>query len=360
LNKKRLILISLIALAVLALSGCASGAGVSVNWPGLAADSEKAYISSTSFIYAVDLKTGKEVWHYPDKADNALHFYANPVLTADGQLLIGSAGTKHPFVSLNTKTGKENWTGPFLKAKGIWIAPPLVMNDLIYAPNADGFLYILKLDGTFVESVELGGALWSAPGSDGKLIYVASLDHHLHIIDPASPQSSRSIDLGGAIPGGPSIGNAGAYVGTFSSKMELVKSNGDRQTLSDSVGRIWGAPVIDAVDGETLYYADLDGNVYSYDLTKGKQNWTGVKPDGPVVGSLLVNGDQIYVVTEAGTLVALDRSGKSIWDKVVGGKIYTTPVLSNDLILVAPYQADFLLAAFDADGKQAWTFAPAK
>lgn len=355
-NIKRLILISLLALAALALSGCSS-AGASVNWPGLAADTEKAYLSSTSFIYAVDMKTGKEVWHYPEKADNALHFYANPVLTADGQLLIGSAGTKHPFVSLNTETGKENWTENFTKAKDIWIAPPLVLNDLIYAPNADGFLYILKLDGAFVGSVELGGALWSAPASDGKLIYIASLDHHLYVIDPANPQSFKSADLGGAIPGGPSIGTDGAYAGTFSSKMEFVKSNGDHQTLGDSVGRIWGAP---AVDGEILYYADLDGNVYSYDLSAGKQNWTGVKPDGPVVASPLVNGDQIYVVTEAGTFVALDRAGKTIWDKAVGGKIYTTPVFSTDLILVAPYQADFLLAAFDADGKQAWTFTPAK
>ncbi len=71
-------------------------------------------------------------------------------------------------------------------------------------------------------------------------------------------------------------------------------------------------------------------------------------------------GDQIYVATEAGTLVALDRDGKTVWEKTVGGKIYTTPVLSGDLILVAPYQAEFVLAAYDADGKQAWTFTPAE
>jgi len=30
------------------------------------------------------------------------------------------------------------------------------------------------------------------------------------------------------------------------------------------------------------------------------------------------------------------------------------------LILVAPYQAEFVLAAYDAQGKQAWTFTPEK
>jgi outer membrane protein assembly factor BamB len=74
------------------------------------------------------------------------------------------------------------------------------------------------------------------------------------------------------------------------------------------------------------------------------------------VANLLVAGDQIYVVTEAGTFVALDREGKTVWEKTIGAKVYTTPVISGDLILVAPYQGEFVLAAYDAGGKQAWTF----
>ena len=93
-NTKRLILISLLVLGSLILSACTSGRGVSNNWHGVAADAERAYVSNGSFVYAVDLKNGKEVWHYPDKADAKIVFFATPVLTADGQLLIGSAGTK--------------------------------------------------------------------------------------------------------------------------------------------------------------------------------------------------------------------------------------------------------------------------
>jgi outer membrane protein assembly factor BamB len=109
----------------------------------------------------------------------------------------------------------------------------------------------------------------------------------------------------------------------------------------------------------------LNGKVYSFDLASGNENWS-VLPAGSVVASLLIVGDQIYVASEPdsktgiGTLVALDREGKTVWSKEVGGKLYTTPVASGDLILVAPYLADFTLAAYDADGKQAWTFTPAK
>ena len=44
-----------------------------------------------------------------------------------------------------------------------------------------------------------------------------------------------------------------------------------------------------SIDGETLYYADLDGIVYSLDLASGNQNWDA-QPDGPVVASLLIVG----------------------------------------------------------------------
>lgn len=343
-------------LGSLILSACSGGRGVSNNWHGLTADSERAYLSDGTFVYAVDLKTGKEVWHFPPQADSKMMFYATPVLTADGQLLIGSAGTKHPFYSIDSATGKENWAVPFTENKGAWLASPLVVNDRIYAPNTDGFLYTIDMNGkSAADPIELGGALWSAPSTDGTLLYVTSLDHHFHVIDPTSGQSKTPIDLGGAAPSSPAVGDGMVYVGSFAATVEAIQANGDHKVIATADNWIWGSPIL---DGNTLYYADLDGKIYSLDLASGKQNWDTVQPDGPVVASLLVVGDQIYVGTEAGTLVALDRDGKTLWDKTVGGKIYTTPVLSGDLILVAPYTADFILAAYDAEGKQAWIFTP--
>jgi outer membrane protein assembly factor BamB len=280
------------------------------------------------------------------------------VLTEDGQLLVGSAGTSYPFVSLDPATGKEKWVESFTKAKGKWLASPLVMNGTIYAPNTDGFLYILDTNGKeAADPIELGGALWSTPSTDGTLLYVASLDHHVHIIDPARGTVVKSIDLGGAIPSSPAVGDNGVYAGSFASTVEFVQSNGNHEVVANVGSWVWGSPV---VDNGTLYYADLNGKVYSLDLASGKQNWDAVQPSGPIVASLLVTTDQIYIATESGSLFALDRDGQTVWEKTVGGKIYTTPVLSGDLILVAPYQAEITLAAYDLQGKQAWTFTPAK
>ncbi|MBI5823535.1 MAG: PQQ-binding-like beta-propeller repeat protein [Chloroflexi bacterium] len=354
---KRFLLISLLALGAIILSAC-SRAPISTNWAGLAADAERAYLSNGAFLYAVDVQSGREAWRYPAEANTKRIFYAAPVLTQDGQLLIGSAGTDHPLISLNPETGKENWAENFTGAKGAWMASPLVFNEKIYAPNTDGFLYILDMEGKqAADPIELGGALWSTPSTDGTLLYVTSLDHHFHVIDPAANQINETIDLGGAAPGSPAVGADGVYVGSFASTIEFIQSNGNHEVITTAGNWIWGTPVI---DGNTLYYADLDGVVYSLDIDSGRQNWDGVQPDGPVVASLLVVADQLYVATESGSFFALDREGKIAWEKTPGGKIYTSPVLSGDLILVAPYQAEFALVAYDAEGKQAWTFTPEK
>jgi outer membrane protein assembly factor BamB len=355
LNTKRLILISLIALGALVLSAC-SGRTVSNNWHGLAADVERAYVAGGSFVYAVDLKNGNEVWRYPTEVNNKLVFYASPVLTADGQLLVGSAGTTHSLVSIDPVTGKENWVETF--GQGIWIASPLVLNETIYAPNTDGFLYIRNLNGKeAADPIKLGGALWSAPATDGTLLYVASLDHHVHVIDPARGTVVKSIALDGAIPNSPVVGADGVYVGSFASTVEFVKPDGSHEVVTKADNWVWGSPVL---DGETLYYADLNGAIHSLDIPSGKQNWDGVQPDGPIVASLLLAGDQIYAATESGNLVALNRDGTIAWEKPLDKAIYTAPVAAGDLILAAPYQADIVLAAYDMEGKQAWTFTPAK
>lgn len=358
-NRKKIYLVLLIAFGAFLLSACASRASLVNTWPGLAADGERAYLASGSHIYAVDVASGQEVWRYPAETDSNIVFYANPVLTADGQLIAGSEGNNHELVSIDPATGKDNWAAPFIDARGKWVGSPLVFQETIYAPNSDGFLYILGMDGKQVsEPLELGGALWSAPVTDGGYIYVTSLDHHLHIIDPAGNSLvGKPVDLGGATPGSPAAGDGGVYVGSFSSNIQFVKSSGENEAIFTAADWIWGAPAI--ADG-TLYFGDLTGNLYSMDIASGRQNWDTVKPDGPVVASPLVLGDQVYVVTEAGSFLALDRDGKIVWEKTVGGKLYTNPVLSGEFIIVAPYRAEFALAAYDAEGKQAWTFTPAK
>ena len=356
---RRFSLIILVVLAALLLSSCSGAAMRGSSWSGLAADDSMAYLADGNLVYGVSLSDGREAWRYPDKADSKKQFFSTPVLTPDGQLLVGSAGSDNGLFSLDPKTGKENGNNwPFVGAKDRWIASPLVVNDTIYAPNGDGSLYALDLKGNLLWSKDLGSALWGQPVSDGKLVYVAALNHIVYALDPQKEDIVWQTKLDGAIPGSPTIGPDGTlYVGTFGSKLEAVSSKGQVLWSADTQGWIWGGPVL---DGDSLYFGDLDGYFTSVNATTGKQDWAPVQPDGPIVGSPLALPDYFVVGTESGTVYAIDRQGKTVWDQPVTGKLYSAPVSAGDLILVAPMEADFVLAALDKNGTQVWKFTPQK
>ena len=124
------------------------------------------------------------------KASNSLQFIAQPVVAPDGTIVIGSSGSDHRLVALDpsqvsgdlVKTPAEKWI--FTEAKSSWVAGALILNDKVFAPNSDGSLYVLDLqDGssskTALQTINLGGALWAQPSTDGNLVYVASVDHYL-------------------------------------------------------------------------------------------------------------------------------------------------------------------------------------
>ncbi len=366
-KSKYFLFVLVVALAALVLSGCSSR-GLSNSWPGLASDGETAYLASGQYLYAIDLKNGKEIWRYPAKASNSIHFIAQPVVAPDGSIIIGSSGTDHRLVALDptqlsgdtAKTPAEKWV--FNEARSSWVAGALILNDKVFAPNADGTLYVLDFQNgssskTALEKIRLGGALWAQPSTDGNLVYIASLDHFLYGIDPDTYEFAwPAVDLGGAAPGTPLVGPDGnVYVGSFDSEVVKVDpTTGADTVVTDTPGWVWSGPV---TDGQNIYFGDLEGNFFAVDAASGSQAWS-IQPDGPVVGSPLVTSETIVFATESGSVYAVDSAGEIVWQHDVGGQIYTSPVASTDRIIVAPMQAEFSLAMLDADGNQAWTFQP--
>jgi len=370
--RKKILFISMVLLGAVLLSACTGGAVRGSSWPGLTADGDVAYLASGGFVYAVNLKDGREIWHYPASAGGAkLIFYAAPIVTEDGLIIVGSAGTEHDLIAINptdidpeTNSPKNAWT--FSDAKDHWVASPLVVGDKLFAPNADGNLYILDLsDGQSqkqaVKVVELAGRLWAQPVTDGELVFVTSLDHSVFAVDVETYDIVWHEDVGGAIPGSPTIGSDGMlYVGSLASKLEKFNpKTGQHTSVLEANEWVWSTPV---VDGDALYFGDLEGNFYSFDVSTGSLNWS-VQPDGPITANAIVQSDHILLATESGNIYALDKDGKTLWfedvrDEKLNGKIYTSPIVASDLILIAPLETEFSLTALDMNGRTVWTFVP--
>ena len=347
---KRFTLVSFVILGALLLSACSGAGARGASWPGLAANGDSAYLAAGQFIYAVRLNDGAKLWEYPAQGGSQV-FNANPVLTPDGQLLVASAGTDHGIYSLDQRTGKERWTAPFTGATDLWVAAPLLVGDTIYAANTDGTLYALKAStGEKTWSLPISGQIWGSPVTNGKLIFVASLDHFLYAVDPQAQKIAWKVDLGGAAPSAPLLSKDGTtlFLGSSARKIFAIDTaTGSIHWSADSKDWIWGTP---SLSGDSVFAADISGNVYSLGAVNGKNPWPSVQPDGPITGSPLVLPDGVLVGTDSGSIFAFDPLGVKRWDTTIGGNIYTNPVASGTLIVVAPINSDALLVAVKIDG----------
>jgi outer membrane protein assembly factor BamB len=142
----------------------------------------------------------------------------------------------------------------FTGAEGPWVAAPLIVNDMLFAPNGDGNLYVLNLkDGQSqkqpVKVVELGGRLWAQPVTDGERVYVTSLDHSVHAVDVETYTVVWHENVSAAIPGSPAIGPDGMlYVGSLASQLERFDpATGAHNSILDAEDWIWSTPSSTAI-----------------------------------------------------------------------------------------------------------------
>jgi outer membrane protein assembly factor BamB len=344
-----------------------------------------AYLANNTAVHAFDLKTGNEVWNFSGEKSSGFSFgkspklfVVSPIVTEDGLVVIPSSGNDHAMYAVNpqdlidAKIPTPNIVWKFTGAQGHWIAAPLIVGERLFAPNSDGKIYVLDLkDGKSVKTAlkviepfkdvaGQPGRLWAQPVTDGKRLYVTSLDKSVFAVDLETYDIVWHEDLDGAIPGGVVFGADGMlYVGSYAKHLEKFDpATGQHESVLDTNGWIWGTPV---ADGDNLYFGDIvsgeGGYFYSYNTKTGKLNFEPVKLETGVTASPLVLAEHVLVVVESGNVYAIDATGsKTTWHEIAKGKAYTVPVSIDGTVLVSYIEADYSLIALDQDGHKKWTY----
>ncbi len=351
-KKKYLVLAGILIVLAVFLSGCATGM-TAAGWPGMTADATNAYMAGGPYVYAINLQTGAQTWRFPEKA-SANPFEARPFLTSDGQLIVGGYDKK--LYSLNPQTGQSNWQ--FTNARDRWIGGPLVVNNMIYAPNADYNLYALNLRGELQWTFAADQSIWGEPVSDGTNVYFGTLGRKVYSVNAQTGKQVWEQKVDGAVLGSPVLGTDNTlYVTSYGGKIyALNTANGGTRWSQAASSWIWSGP---ALDGSTLYFGDGKGSLYAHPVSGTDQSWN--QPlNGAIIGTPLVSGDTLIVGTEAGNVYFIDRTGKNPRPISISGKIYSSPVAAGNLILVAPTGGNAILVALDQNGAVKWSFTPAK
>jgi outer membrane protein assembly factor BamB len=359
-----ILLLSAVLLMSILLSGC-SGTLVRA-WPGLSTNENVIYLSTGGLVYAVNAENGSMVWQFPkEKPDPSKPFVAAPAFGPDGLIVVGDMHNKLYGLDSNGNKKWEFETSPIKEgeiigqAKGNFVAPALVVDDLVLAPSSDNNLYALSLDGQLQWEYETENTLWAQPASDGELIYLPAMDHKLYALKKADGKEVWQKDLKSALLSGPVLTEDGKLI---IATMEGVVTAIDLDTQNvlwstPTEGRIWSSPVLH--EG-VLYVGNASNKIFAISESDGSILW---KNDlgSPVLGGAAILPDGVAFPTEAGNLVAWDFQGQQqLWSKPIGGKLYTTPVATGDRLVTAVAEGENLLQAFTLDGEESWAFAKPK
>lgn len=344
------ILFLLLLMTALLLAGCSSRGQVS-NWPGLVVIGDTLYLSDGQ-VHALDAASLTLRWQYPESKDLNNPIFIPPAVSPDGTLIVGGASKNHDLDFVAPESGQL--LRSFSGAQRGWVAPALVVDDMIYAPNADGVLYALSADGTLQWKFESGSPLWSSPVTDGAKLYVTALDHRLFALDLQTGKPVWEVTLPAASTHAPAVDveNGRLYLGGLIEQLLAVSTaDGSIVWTLDTQGRIWQTPVLK--DG-VLYFGDHAGVFYALDVNTRQPIWPALQPDGAVVASPLVLDDAVIFGTATGQVYSVSLEGQVLWTATLDGnepKIYTSPVLlPNGNIAIAAMDADAAIYVYSQTG----------
>lgn len=136
---------------------------------------------------------------------------------------------------------------------------------------------------------------------------------------------------------------------------ELKNSIAAKTAWKYSIGKAGVNTFTPAVAGSSVFVADADGNLARLDNASGREQWriktgsdltagVGASPDGNLV---VVGGVK-------GAIMAFDGTGKSLWKVQASSEVLSSPVASNDVVIVR--SVDNRVTAYDGKtGAKRWS-----
>lgn len=355
--KKRIYIIPLVFLTLaLFLTGCSSATGTAVNtWGGAAVADEMVYYANGAQVLALaDSGSNYTVrWTYPEKANATRLFMAEPLIVGE-QLILGDYGSN--LTSVSIRDGVENWQ--FTEADGRYIDSPLLVDEKLIAPNADNSVYAVDLLGKLIWTFTKDGAFWARPATDGKMVFIPSLNHVLYAVDLNTGNQAWEVNLKSPLVARPLFADGVVYLGNLTGDFFAIDaSDGSIKWTQKVAGGVWAQPIL---QNENLYFGDQTGKVNILAAVDGKVI-AGVDTGSAILGSGAIVPEGIIFGTESGKIILFDPEGKSKpLLTLENASIYSNIVVSGERMVILAYKSSKPLIALDLNGNEAWYYSTKK
>jgi outer membrane protein assembly factor BamB len=281
-------------------------------------------------LYAVDAKSGKEVW----KFEMGAAISVGPAC-ANGKIYAGQQGGERFFYCLDAEDGSLIWKQT---VPGGWVWGSAVVDDgLVYVPTVNGYAVCLDGDnGHIIWMFPTAMSVPAEPAIDGDLVYFGSWSRSLYAFnkktgDVVWKQNGIGLDSGTLIAYGGRIyvpHHANIFM-SFDARTGdvLCEGNlnddekGNYSNFNATPAFHQGRGFFSARSGIGLRGVPLSSTVYCVNADDGKVHWTF--PDGGGLSAPAVANGRVYIGSGNTPLFyCLDaNTGKPHWICKLGHRI---------------------------------------
>jgi outer membrane protein assembly factor BamB len=256
-----------------------------------------------------------------------------------GTVYIGSLD-EHLY-ALDLATGQVKWTYQTDPAKGTKVGPiraaPSVRDGLVYVGDADGMFHCVEAaTGNQRWTFDTGAEITSAANFAGDTVLFGSSDEHLYCLSKDGKERWKFRVPGGPVMGTPAIvGDRTFAAGCDSTLHVLDTAKGTEAAGTVDLGGQVGATV--AVIGDQLYLGTMSGEVLAINWKKGEILWHFEAPRAkqPFYASAAVTDNLVITGSRDKRVYALDRkSGKETWSFAAKKKVDSSPVVAGRRVYV--------------------------
>ena len=223
-------------------------------------------------LYGYDDDTGEEIWDAPFSAGDKI--WSTPAVS-NGTAFFGSHDGK--VYSVNLATGEENWS---YRTEGVVAGKPLLVQGMVIVGSFDKKLYALDAsDSSLRWTFEGTNWFWAGAVSNGTQIFAPNMDGNIYALD-MDGNLQWQYDAGDSIVSPPVLVPRGLVVAARNGRLVLLdvssssgRSAEQRVLSSQTLGNAQIKAPIVAI-GESVYVGSEDGSVRRVEVKGGQvQMW---------------------------------------------------------------------------------------
>jgi outer membrane protein assembly factor BamB len=290
------------------------------------------------------LQTGVATSALPENLEVRWKFKANDGIEgaaaiANGTAYIGCLD-EHLY-AIDMATGQLRWTYRTDPAKGTKVGPirtsPGVRDGLVYVGDTDGVFHCVEAaTGNKRWTFDTQAEITSSASFAGDTVLFGSSDENLHCLSKEGKERWRFKVPGGPVMGTPAIVGQRTFAAGCDSTLHVLDTvKGTEISGTVDLGGQVGATV--AVIGDELYVGTMSGEVLAVNWKKGEVLWRFEAPRAkqPFYASAAATDNLIIIGSRDKRVYALDRkSGKEVWNFATKKKVDSSPVVAGGRVIV--------------------------